>query len=120
MGVIERVGYVYCQTMGEGTPKYKTEEQRSKTTKEFLGFLYFEYNFCKNNQSKSDVVNKLRGFDSNGGSRSLSNLRSHFEILFDLLETLIKDKDIREEDKKYCEKLLSEYKNREKEIKGIK
>ena len=120
MGVIERVGYVYCQTMGEGTPKYKTEEQRSKTTKEFLGFLYFEYNFCKNNQSKAEVVNKLRGFEGNGGNKSLNNLRSHFEILFDLLETLIKDEDIGEGDKRYCEKLLNEYKNKEKEIKGIK
>ena len=119
-GVIERVGYVYCQTMGEGTPKYKTEEQRSKATKEFLGFLYFDYNFCENNGCKSLIVNNLRNYNESFGQKSLKNLRNHFEVLYDLLETLIKDKDIKENDKKFCEKLLDEYKSREKDINGMK
>ena len=46
----------------------------------------------------------------------LQNFKAHFEVLNELLETLIKDNDFNEETRNYCEKLLNESKIREKEV----
>ena len=47
----------------------------------------------------------------------LSNFRSHFEVLNDLLETIINDKDVSAENKTFFKQLLKESKNREKNLK---
>ena len=40
----ERVGYVYLQDgRGEGSPKSRSEEEKSKIVKEYVGFLYYDY-----------------------------------------------------------------------------
>ena len=115
--IIERIGYVYCQGGGEGTPKGLTEKQRSNLIREYVGFLCYDYNFCENKECKKNIIKKLRDYNERDYKRQLKNFRSHFEVLNKLLEALIKDQDINEDDKKYCEKLLDESKKREKEIK---
>ena len=117
--IFERVGYVYCKDeQGEGTPKYDTIEQRSNMIKEYVGFLYFDYYFSENIKTKAEVIEKLRNYNEKDNQIQLKNFRSHFEILNNLLVALIKDPDVNEEDKRYCEKLLEESKIREKNLKN--
>ena len=115
--VFERVGYVYLQDWGgEGCPRYRTEEEKSKMVKEFVGFLQFDYNFADNKGAKNSIINKLRDYNERNNKFRLSNFKAHFEVLNELLEKLIKDPDISLDDKKYCEELLAESIKREKEI----
>ena len=115
--IIERIGYVYCQDgTGAGSPKAITLEQKSSIIKEYVAFLYFDYNFCENKECKKNIIKKLKDYNERDYKRQLKNFRSHFEVLNKLLEALIKDQDINEDDKKYCEKLLDESKKREREI----
>ena len=46
----------------------------------------------------------------------LQNFRANFEVLNELLEALMKDKDLSEEIRDYCSKLLNESIIRENEI----
>ena len=46
----------------------------------------------------------------------LQNFKAHFEVLNELLEALMKDKDLSKEIRDYCSKLLNESKIRENEI----
>ena len=82
-----------------------------------MGFLYFDYNFCGHN--KTTIINRLKVYKEGQGNLRLQNFRSHFEVLNNLLEALIKDPDLIEDDKKYCEKLVKESKIRENEIDKI-
>ena len=114
--IFERLGYVYLQDgNGEGSPKSFTEEQKSKIVKEYVGFLYFDYNFSKNNKTKLvDVIQKLREYNETHKRLQLKNFRGHFEVLNNLLEALIKDPLTSIKDRNYCKKLLNESKIREK------
>ena len=113
--IIERVGYVYyVDGQGVGTPKFKTKEQKSNIVKEYVAFLYFDYNFCDDKVCKQSIINKLRNYNEIDSIIQLKNFRSHFEVLNNLLNALIKDRDIKDEDRKYCKNLLFESKIREK------
>ena len=115
--IFERVGYIYFNDgQGEGTPKYYTDEQKSNMIREYIGFLYFNYNFCRNTKCKESIIRKLRIYNESDKNNQLKNFKSHFEVLNNLLEAFIKDRDINKDDKKYCEKLLNESKIREKEL----
>ena len=79
---MERFGYVYfINGFGEGTPKFKIIAQRSNMSKEFVGFLYFDYNFCENDKNKSKIIEILRMYNEIEHSRQLKNFRTHFEVL---------------------------------------
>ena len=116
--IFERVGYVYYfDGKGEGTPKFKTMEQKSNMIKEQIAFLYFDYNFCRNSTNKiSNIIRKLRKYNKVKSKNQLKNFRSHFEVLNNLLMALIKDPIVNENNKKYCEKLLNDSKSREKDV----
>ena len=44
--IFERVGYIYFHTgLGAGSLRFNTEEDRDKAVKEWIMFLYFDYNF---------------------------------------------------------------------------
>jgi hypothetical protein len=120
--VFDRVGYVYLQDgYGEGTPKSFTIEQKNKIVKEFVGFLYFDYNFSgKNKTSKDLVIKRLKEFNETDEKIRLQNFRTHFEVLNILLEALIKDTDLSTKNRRYCEKLLIESKIREKRVNNSK
>ena len=116
--VFDRVGYVYFQNgYGEGTPKSYTEQQKNKIVKEFVGFLYFDYNFSGNNKTaKALIVKKLKEYNETDYQIRLQNFKSHFDVLNNLLEALIKDSDISKRNRRYCEKLLEESRIREKSV----
>ena len=116
--VFDRVGYVYLQDgYGEGTPKSFTIEQKNKIVKEFVGFLYFDYNFSgKNKTTKDLIIKRLKEFNETDEKIRLQNFRTHFEVLNNLLEALIKDPDLIEDDRIFCRKLLNESINREIEV----
>ena len=115
--VIERIGYVYLQDgYGEGSPQARNEEEKSKIVKEYVGFLQFDYNFAKNKTDKDKIIERLKEYNETHYRLRLQNFRAHFEVLNELLENLIKDPDVSNDDKKYCEKLLEESKQREKDV----
>ena len=107
--IFERVGYVYLQNgYGEGSPRAKTKEQLSKVVKEYVGFLSFKYRFAENNESKYDIIKKLKEYNETHHDLRLQNFKAHFEVLNELLEALMKDKDLSDVTREYCSKLLNE------------
>ena len=115
--IFERIGYVYCQDgQGEGTPKFTTPKQKSNIIREYVGFLYFDYNFCQDSICKASIIKKLRKYNGTDNRLQLKNFRTHFEVLNNFLEVLIKDSEINDDDRKYCKNLLLESKIREKEV----
>ena len=116
--IIERIGYVYyVDGKGEGTPKFHTKNQKSNLIKEYVAFLYFDLNFYNYSETKDSIIKTLKNYNETDTKKQLKNFRSHFEVLNNLLETLIKDPEVIEKDKKFCEKLLLESKIREKKMK---
>ena len=117
--IFDRIGYVYYyDRKGEGTPKYKTPKQKNNLIREYIGFLYFDYNFCKNKACKVKIIKKLKDYNKTNKKVRLKDFISHFYILNDLLDTLINDNDLNEVDKKFCKQLLNESKFREKQVKN--
>ena len=116
--IFERVGYVYLQDgSGVGSPRARTIKQKSNVVMEYVGFLYFHYNFYgKNQTTKAYIIKKLKDYNETHPDLRLQNFRSHFEVLNNLLEALIKDPDLIEEDRIFCRKLLNESINREIEV----
>ena len=81
---------------------------------EYVGFLYFHYNFYgKNQTTKAYIIKKLKDYNETHPDIRLQNFRTHFEVLNNLLEALIKDPDLIEDDRIFCRKLLNESINRE-------
>ena len=116
--IFERVGYVYYfDGKGEGTPKFETKEQNSSIIREYISFLYFDYNFCRRSSCKARIIRKLRYYNEKSNKIRIKNFISHFDILNNLLKTLIDDPEIKEHDKEYCKHLLDESKIREKQLK---
>ena len=115
----ERVGYVYLQDgNGEGSPQTRNEDEKSKIVKEYVGFLYYDYNFHNKNDSIPLIVQKLKEYNETDNKLRLSNFRAHFGVLNDLLEALINDSDVSNENKTFFQQLLKESKDREKNIKN--
>ena len=55
--IFERIGYVYLQDgKGEGSPQSNTKEEKNKIIKEYIGYLYYEYNFGQANGTKSYII----------------------------------------------------------------
>ena len=115
--IFERIGYIYLQNgYGEGSPRARTIEQKSKIIKEYVGFLSFKYSFANNKEIKYSIIKKLKEYNETNHRLRLQNFREHFEVLNELLEALIKDNDISLQNITYCQKLLNESKIREKEV----
>ena len=115
--IIERVGYVYLQNgYGAGSPKSKTKKQKSRRVMEYIGFLYYNYNFSPKNEAINKIMKKLKRYNGDAGTIKLKYMIEKFEILNNLLEALIKDPEVNSEDKKYLKMLLKESKEREKKV----
>ena len=116
--VFERVGYVYLQNgLGEGSPRKGTEEEKNKAIKEYVGFLCFDHHFSGHNiTEKQSVLKKLKEYNETHHNLRLQNFRTHFEVLNNFLESLIKDSDLSEENRTYCKMLLKESIEREKKL----
>ena len=116
--IFDRVGYVYLQDgRGAGSPRARTIEQKSNVVMEYVGFLYFHYNFYGKDQKVKDfIINKLKDYNETHFDLRLQNFRSHYEVLNNLLEALINDSELSLENRTYCQKLLDESIFREKEV----
>ena len=115
--IFKRVGYVYYyDKKGEGTPKYETLNQKSKMIREYIAFLYYDYNFCFDGSCKAKIIEKLRYYNQKDTKNQLKNFVDHFEVLNNLLAALIKDSEITKEDRLYCKQLLYESIIREKQV----
>ena len=115
--IIERTGYVYLQDgKGAGSPNSITLEQKSHKVKEWVGFLYYDYNFLERYNAKRYIINKLRKYNDTDPVLQLKNFRAHFEVLNNLLEALIKDPELTKSHREYCRQLLIESKLREKKF----
>jgi glycosyltransferase involved in cell wall biosynthesis len=118
--VLGRTGYVYLQNGGgEGSPKSGSIEQKSKKVKEYVGFLYFEYNFHEHKNSYQYIIDKLKKYNETDPILQLQNFRANFEVLNNLLNALIKDPELNNDQRTYCQKLLVEAKIREKNFTNI-
>jgi len=119
--IINRVGYVYYfDGKGVGTPKFENKEQNNSMIREYVSFLYFDYNFCSNSLCKRVIIKKLREYNEKSSKLQIKYFLSHFETLNNLLEALIKDSEVNYHDKEFCKKLLYESIMREKQVNGIK
>ena len=88
--IYERIGYIYIQDEDSyGNPYAHTEEKRDKMIKEFLEFLYFDYNMLPKNNNKNKIINKLKQYNNNIFGTQLKFLKSKFYILNDLLSIFI-------------------------------
>ena len=116
--IFNRIGYVYLQNgKGYGSPSTMTLEPRNYyLAREHVGFLYYDYNFCEDKECKNNIIQKLKDYNERNNRIQLKYFINHFEVLNNLLKGLIKDSDISEDNKKYCEKLLDESLIREKNI----
>ena len=116
--IFGRVGYIYLQTgRGAGSFKLNTENNKDKSLKEFLLFLYFDYHFLPKNDTKTGIIKTLRNYNSNKNIFKLSYMKSEFYILNDLLDLLIKDPYVKYDDKIFLRQLLNESNIREKNVK---
>ena len=119
--IFERVGYVYLQKeYEEKNAQNQTDEQLSEDIKEQVGTLSFQYCLTEGKENKYTIIKKLRDYNEVLYDLNLQNFIAHFEVLNNLLEALIKDKDIDEDNRDFCEQLLKESKKREKDIKENK
>ena len=84
--------------------------------KEWVGFLYYDYNFLDRYNAKTYIINKLRNYNDTHQVLKLKNFRAHFEVLNNLLEALIKDPELNKTNREYCKQLLIESKQREKKF----
>ena len=71
-------------------------------------------------ENKYSIIKKLKDYNEVLYDLNLQNFIAHFEVLNNLLEALIKDKDIDEDNRDFCEQLLTKKKKREKDIKENK
>ena len=80
--VIERVGYIYFQDgLGEGTVKLDTDFRKDKSIKEYLGFLYFDYNMASVKDNKTKIIKQLKKFCKYKSKIKIKYLKSKFYIL---------------------------------------
>ena len=112
--IIKRIGYIYfIDGNGEGTLRTKTEEQRDRLIREFLEFLYFDYNLSPKTDNKTDIVNKIKIYYEENDKIKLSYLKTKFFMFYDLIDMLIIDPYVNENDKNYLNKIVKIVKERE-------
>jgi glycosyltransferase involved in cell wall biosynthesis len=109
--IVERIGYLYYKgSKGYGDLKLKSVRGRDQTIQEFINFLIFDYFFSK---SKAKIITKLKVFNNHKNNIKLSDFKSNFYILNDLLILLINDHSISHKDKLFLNRLLIDSKKRE-------
>ena len=113
--IYDRIGYIYLQDgSGVGSPKSGTEKEKDSKMREYLGFLYFYYNFEPERGNKASIVEKIRYYNkTDNNDIQLYFVKTRRETLNDLLNLLINDPYVNENDKDFLKKLLEESKQRE-------
>ena len=87
--IIKRYGYLYFKDgTGEGSIKIKNEMEKDKKIKEFIHFLYFNYQLWPKRDNKKILINRLKMHNET----DLHDFKTKFHVLSNLLKLLIKDK----------------------------
>ena len=115
--IVERIAYVYLNNgEGEGTFLTKTEFQKDRLIKEYLGFLYFDYNMLPKTDKKKKIIKTIKEYNKSSSKIQLSFIKSKFFILNELLNILLGDPYVSKKDKIFLNNLLIESKKREIEM----
>ena len=116
--IMEKSIYIYfVDGNGYGTSKFNTIENRDKVIKEYLGFLYFDYNMAAKTDNKHEIVEKIIDYNGTNPVFKLEFLRTKFYVLYDLIHILLKDRYVSKKDKIKLKKILEETKKKEKNMK---
>ena len=71
--IVERIAYVYLNNgEGEGTFLTKTEFQKDRLIKEYLGFLYFDYNMLPKTDKKKKIIKTIKEYNKSSSKIQLS------------------------------------------------
>ena len=121
IGIIERSIYIYfVDGNGYGTIKLNTTKEKDNAIREFLEFLYFDYNMASETDNKHDIVEKIIDFKETNPIIKLEFLRTKFHILYNLIDLLMKDHYVSKMDKAKLKKILKETRKKEKILKKEK
>ena len=113
--IYDRIGYIYLQDgTGVGSPKSRNEKEKDSKMREYLGFLYYYYNFEPEKSDKASIIKKIRYYNkTDTNDIQLYFVKTRRETLNDLLNLLINDPYVKEDDKNFLKQLLEESKQRE-------
>ena len=113
--IYDRIGYIYLQDgTGVGSPKSRNEKEKDSKMREYLGFLYYYYNFEPEKSDKASIIKKIRYYNkTDTNDIQLYFVKTRRETLNDLLNLLINDPYVKENDKNFLKQLLEESKQRE-------
>lgn len=115
--ILKRYSYLYFKDgKGEGDFKIKTEDQRDKMIHEYINFLLFDLEFLPKKNNKKSIIRKLRKYNNKNNKINLSFFKTKFNILDDLLNSLIKDSYVSKDDKEFLYKLLNDSQQKQKII----
>ena len=97
--VVKRFGYLYFRdNIGAGAVKFSSDSDRDRMIQEFIKFQYFEYDLMPQESDKKSIIRQLNRLKNNG-INNLSNFRTNFYILDDLIKKLLKDPYVSKRDK---------------------
>ena len=111
---INRVGYVYFPSEGEGKLKIETQEQRDYLIKEFINFWLFEFETIPKDDKKKRIINNIRQYSMPNNTYygipvNLDYLNSNFTPYFHLLDCLLNDVFVDGRDKDYIGLLINNF-----------
>ena len=111
---INRVGYIYFPSEGEGKLKIETQEQRDYLIKEFINFWLFDFETIRKDDKKKRIINNIRTFNMpnntyHGIPVNLNYLNSNFTPYFHLLDCLLNDVFVEGHDKEYIGSLINNF-----------
>ena len=116
--IVKRFGYLYYHDPnGPSRMIMRTDEQKDKFIQEYIGFLYFDYDFLPKYNDKKDIIKRLRSYNRKKKRVKLHNLKSKFYMLNNILNKLADDPYVSTEDKIFVYKLLLDSIERQNDIK---
>ena len=119
--IVKRYGYLYYYDgKGAGTVKLKTKKEKDKSIKEFINFLYFDYDLLPKKDNKTSIIKTLFDYDQINKEIKLDYLQTDFHILIDLINLLINDPYVNIKNKIYLKQLLKDILERQNKIKRNK
>ena len=113
--IIKRFCYLYYRDLANShLLNPKTIEEKDRVAQEFVYFLYFDMNFLPKEDDKKTIIDQLKILDTTHRKEALSNFRTKFYILDNLVKNLLKDPYVKEESKFILNKSYKRQKEYEK------
>ena len=118
--IIKRFCYLYYRDLENShLLNPKTIEDKDRVAQEFVYFLYFDMNFLPKEDDKKTIIDQLNYLDTTNRNEALSNFRTKFYILDNLVKKLLKDPYVKEESKISLRNILDKSYRRQKEYEKI-